>query len=35
LEIFKIRNLKLPKDHEEMILGGNILRLLGSSKRTA
>ena len=29
LEIFKIRNLKLPKEHEEMILGGNMLRLLG------
>jgi hypothetical protein len=33
LEIFKIRNLKLPKEHEEMILGGNILRLLGGSRR--
>jgi predicted TIM-barrel fold metal-dependent hydrolase len=27
--IFKIRVLKLPKEHEEMILGGNMLRLLG------
>lgn len=35
LEIFKIRNLRLPKKHEEMILGGNILRLLGGSKRIA
>ena len=35
LEIFKIRNLKLPKEHEEMILGGNILRLLGGSKGVA
>jgi len=35
LEIFKIRNLKLPKEHEEMILGGNILRLLGGSRRIA
>jgi hypothetical protein len=29
LEIFKIRVLNLPKQKEEMILGGNILRLLG------
>ena len=29
LDIFKIRVLGLPKEHEEMILGGNILRLLG------
>jgi predicted TIM-barrel fold metal-dependent hydrolase len=35
LEIFKIRNLKLPKEHEEMILGGNMLRLLGGSGRIA
>ena len=28
-EIFKIRVLKLPKDKEELILGGNLLRLLG------
>ena len=35
LEIFKIRNLNLPREHEEMILGGNILRLLSESKRTA
>ena len=29
LEIFKIRILNLPKEKEELILGGNILRLLG------
>ena len=29
LEIFKIRQLKLPKEKEGMILGGNIRRLLG------
>ena len=29
LEIFKIRMLKLPKQQEEMILGGNLQRLLG------
>ena len=29
LEIFKIRLLKLPKEKEELILGGNIARLLG------
>lgn len=29
MEIFKIRVLKLPKDKEELILGGNMLRLLG------
>jgi len=29
LEIFKIRVLNLPKKKEELILGGNILRLLG------
>lgn len=28
LEIFKIRMLRLPKGHEELILGGNIQRLL-------
>jgi predicted TIM-barrel fold metal-dependent hydrolase len=28
-EVFKIRVLKLPKEKEELILGGNILRLLG------
>jgi hypothetical protein len=33
LDIFKIRVLKLPKEHEQMILGGNILRLLGGSGR--
>jgi len=27
--IFQIRVLKLPKEHEQMILGGNMLRLLG------
>ncbi len=32
LEIFKIRVLKLPKQQEEMILGGNIQRLLGKYK---
>jgi len=32
LEIFKIRMLKLPKEQEEMILGGNIQRLLGKYK---
>jgi hypothetical protein len=35
LEIFKVRNLKLPREHEEMILGGNMLRLLGDSRRIA
>ncbi len=29
LEIFKIRMLRLPKQQEEMILGGNMQRLLG------
>jgi hypothetical protein len=29
LEIFKIRVLNLPKEKEDLILGGNILRLLG------
>jgi len=29
LEIFKIRVLNLPKEKEELILGGNIVRLLG------
>jgi hypothetical protein len=29
IDIFKIRVLALPKEHEELILGGNILRLLG------
>lgn len=29
LEVFKIRMLKLPKAQEELILGGNLLRLLG------
>ena len=28
LEIFKVRVLKLPKQQEEMILGGNMARLL-------
>jgi predicted TIM-barrel fold metal-dependent hydrolase len=32
LEIFKIRVLKLPKQREEMILGGNMLRLLAKYK---
>jgi hypothetical protein len=32
LEIFKIRMLKLPKGKEEMILGGNTLRLLSKYK---
>jgi predicted TIM-barrel fold metal-dependent hydrolase len=32
LEIFKIRMLKLPKEKEEMILGGNMLRLLSKYK---
>jgi predicted TIM-barrel fold metal-dependent hydrolase len=32
LEIFKVRVLKLPKEQEEMILGGNILRLLSKYK---
>lgn len=29
MEIYKIRVLKLPKEKEELILGGNIFRLLG------
>ena len=29
VEIFKIRVLKLPREKEELILGGNMLRLLG------
>ena len=29
LEIFKVRVLKLPKEQEQMILGGNLARLLG------
>jgi uncharacterized protein len=29
LEIFKIRHLNLPKEKEQLILGGNITRLLG------
>lgn len=33
IDIFKIRVLKLPKEHEQMILGGNILRLLGGPGR--
>lgn len=28
-EVFKIRVLKLPREKEELILGGNLLRLLG------
>jgi predicted TIM-barrel fold metal-dependent hydrolase len=32
LEIFKIRVLKLPKEKEELILGGNMLRLLSKYK---
>ncbi len=33
MEIFKIRVLKLPRQQEETILGGNILRLLGGPDR--
>jgi hypothetical protein len=29
MEIYKIRVQKLPKEKEELILGGNMLRLLG------
>lgn len=29
LEIYKVRVLGLPKEHEKLILGGNMLRLLG------
>jgi predicted TIM-barrel fold metal-dependent hydrolase len=29
MEIYKIRVQKLPKEKEDLILGGNILRLLG------
>jgi uncharacterized protein len=32
LEIFKVRMLKLPKEQEEMILGGNMQRLLDKYK---
>lgn len=32
LEIFKVRVLKLPREQKEMILGGNIQRLLGKYK---
>ncbi len=32
LEIFKVRVLKLPKEQEETILGGNMQRLLGKYK---
>ncbi|MFB3826287.1 MAG: amidohydrolase family protein [Bryobacteraceae bacterium] len=32
LEIFKVRVLRLPAEHEQMILGGNMLRLLGKYK---
>jgi predicted TIM-barrel fold metal-dependent hydrolase len=28
VELYKIRLLKLPRDHEEKVLGGNVLRLL-------
>lgn len=35
LEIFKIRMLKLPKEQEQMILGGNIARLLSKYKGAA
>lgn len=35
LEIFKIRMLKLPREQEEMILGGNLLRLLGKYRGRA
>jgi predicted TIM-barrel fold metal-dependent hydrolase len=31
VELFKIRLLKLPKEHEAKVLSGNILRLLGMS----
>ena len=30
VELYKIRLLKLPKEKEQLVLGGNILRLLGS-----
>lgn len=30
-EIYKIRMMNLPKEHEDMILGGNMLRLLGGT----
>ena len=29
VELYKIRLLKLPKEKERLILGGNILRILG------
>ncbi len=32
LEIFKVRMLKLPKEQEAMILGGNMPRLLSKYK---
>jgi predicted TIM-barrel fold metal-dependent hydrolase len=32
LEIFKVRVLKLPKDKEQAILGGNMVRLLSKYK---
>jgi predicted TIM-barrel fold metal-dependent hydrolase len=32
LEIFKVRMLKLPKDQEQMILGGNLWKLLSKYK---
>ncbi len=35
LEIFKIRVLKLPREQEEIILGGNMLRLLSRYKGDA
>ncbi len=35
VELFKIRLLKLPKDHEAKVLSGNILRLLNLSKTMA
>jgi predicted TIM-barrel fold metal-dependent hydrolase len=30
VELFKIQLLRLPKEKEQLILGGNILRLLGN-----
>lgn len=35
LEIFKVRMLKLPKQQEQMILGGNMVRLLNKYRGTA
>ena len=37
LEVFKIRNamstLNIPKEQQEMVLGGNVLRLLNKNGR--